>query len=163
MIDHAQPANRGVLAYLTDETRLARSVSIVKDRPECLPAGVKDPYLSLGTHPDLVTRLWDELGAALPVDCRLIAFGMPALVRPDSGVIIGLAGGTQMYVLRLDAAGADEARAAGLAKVFRYPAVPNVRPDEIVIDAAAFGDTWVFGRWHPSEVAWLAAGYLAAG
>lgn len=162
MIDGAHPANRGVLAYLTDATRLARSVSIAKGRAECLPADVKDPYLTLGTHPDLVERLWCDLGQSLPTDCRVIAYGMPALVRPDTGVIIGVAGGTQMYALRLDLDAAAEARAAGLATQFRYPAVPRVRPRDIVIDAGTFGETWVFGRWHASEPGWLASGYLAA-
>ena len=162
MIAHDKAANRGVLAYLTDAARLARSVSSARDRAECLPSEVKDPYLTLGTHPDLVTRLWDELGARLPADCRLIAYGMPVLVRPDTGVIIGLAGGTQMYALRLDVDGAVEAGAAGLSSVFRYPPVPPIRPDEIIVDAGTFGETWIFGRWHASEPAWLAAGYLAA-
>ncbi len=159
-VDH--PSNRGVLTYLTDPTRLARSVSPAKDRPECLPADVKDPYLTLGTHPDLVSRLWDDLGGSLPTDCRVIAYGMPALVRPDSGVIIGVAGGTQMYALRLDRDGAAEARAAGLESVYRYPPVPNIRPYELIVDARTFGDTWVFGRWHVQEPTWLRAGFLDA-
>ena len=161
MIDVTHPANQGVLAYLGDPARLTRSVSIAKDRAECLPADVKDPYLTLGTHPDLVTRLWNELGVSLPSDCRVIAYGMPALARPDSGVIIGVAGGTQMYALRLDAEGFAAARSAGLAVVFRYPAVRNVRSEHIV-DATTFGDTWVFGRWHVEEPAWLRAGFSGA-
>jgi len=158
VIDSTHPANDGVLAFLTDPERLARSVSVAKSRAECPPGDVVDPYLTLGTHPDLIARLWDELGGALPVDCRLIAYGMPALVRPDSGVIIGVAGGTQMYALRLDAQGFAAARSAGLDVVFRYPAVRNVRSEHIV-DATTFGDTWVFGRWHAEEPAWLRAGF----
>jgi hypothetical protein len=104
MIDVTHPANQGVLGHLGDPARLARSVAIAKDRAECLPADVKDPYLTLGTHPDLVTRLWDELG------------------------------GAQMYALRLDAEGFAAARSA----------------------------TWVFGRWHVEEPAWLRAGLSAA-
>lgn len=162
MIDFTHPANRGVLAYLGDPTRLARSVSATKDRAQCLPSDAKDPDLTLGTHPDLVSRLWTELGNSLPSDCRVIAYGMPVLVRPDTGVIIGLAGGTQMYALRLDGDGASEARAAGLSSVFRYPPVADIRLQEIVVDAATFGENWVFGRWHASEPRWLASGYQAA-
>ena len=161
MIDVTHPANQGVLAYLGDPDRLSRSVSATRDRAECLPADVKDPYLTLGTHPDLVTRLWDELGGSLPADCRVIAYGMPALARPENGVIIGFAGGTQMYALCLDAEGFAAARSAGLAVVFRYPAVRNVQSEHLV-DATTFGDTWVFGRWHASEPGWLAAGYRVA-
>jgi hypothetical protein len=162
MIDLTHAANRGVMAYLSDPARLARSVSAAKHLVECGASDVKDPYLTLGTHPDLVMRLWDELGGSLPVDGRVIAYGMPALVRPDSGVILGFAGGTQMYAMRLDHDAAAEARAAGLATVYTYPPVPKVRPEAIVVDAGAFGETWVFGRWHASELAWFASGYLAA-
>ena len=161
MID-LHPANAGVLAYLSDPARLARSVSVVRDRAECRPEDVADPYMTLGAHPDLVTRLWSDLGGSLPVDCRVVAYGMPALVRPDSGVIIGIAGGTQMYALRLHEGGAVEARTAGLGVMFRYPAVSPVRSEDIVVDATTFGETWVFGRWHAAEPRWLQAGFLAA-
>jgi hypothetical protein len=162
VIDLHHPANAGVLSYLSDPGRLARSVSVARNRTECLPADVRDPYMTLGTHPDVVTRLWKDLGSSLPIDCRVVVYGMPALVRPDSGVIIGIAGGTQMYALRLDAAGAAEARAAGLDIEFRYPAIPTVRAGDIVVDAGRFGETWVFGRWHASEPRWLQAGFLVA-
>src|SRR5436309_3495240 len=51
------------------------------------PEDVDRPYDSLGTHPDLVTFLWDRLGKAVPVDCRAIAFGTPALIHPESGIV----------------------------------------------------------------------------
>jgi len=161
MIDFEHPANRGVLAYLRDPARLARSVSVAKGRPECLPSEVKDPYLTLGTHPDLIERLWETLGRVLPVDCRVIAYGVPALARPDSGVILGIAGGTMMYALRLDAAGAAAARAAGAPLVFRYAAQPTIGIEERVIDVSTFGDSWVFGRFHHLEPEWLKAGFAA--
>jgi len=135
MIDFDHPTNHGVSRYLRDPARLARSVSVAKDRAECLPIDVKDPYLTLGTHPDLVERLWEALGSALPVDCRVIAYGVPALARPDSGVILGMAGGTMMYALRLDPAGAAAARATGARLLFRYPAQPKFGIEERVIDA----------------------------
>jgi hypothetical protein len=162
MIDFDHPANLGVSRYLRDPTRLARSVSAAKGRPECLPSDLKDLYLALGTHPDLIERLWETLGSALPVDCRVIAYGVPALARPDSGVILGIAGGTMMYALRLDPAGAAAARAMGAQRLFRYPAQPKLGIEERVIDASTFGDTWVFGHFHRLEPEWLAAGYAAA-
>lgn len=60
--------------------------------------------LALGTHPDLVGTLWDELDHALPKRCAWIVEGRPALVHPDSGVVFGLAFGTQPIVLRVEAA-----------------------------------------------------------
>ena len=162
MVRFDHPANRGVLSYLADPARLARSVSVAKDRAECLPADVKDPYMTLGTHPDLVSRLWKELGGSLPADCRVVVHGMPALARPDTGVILGLAGGSLMYALRLDEAGATAARAAGAKTEHRYPAYPNLGIRERVIDARTFGDTWIIGHWLKGEPEWLAAGFLAA-
>jgi hypothetical protein len=162
MVRFDHPANRGVLDYLTDAGRLARSVSVARDRAECQPADVKDPYLTLGTHPDLVSRLWKDLGGSLPVDCRVIVYGMPALARPDTGVILGLAGGTLMYALRLDRAAAREAISAGAHLEFRYPASRVTGRPETVIDARMFGEGWIFGRWLAGEPRWLLAGFLAA-
>jgi hypothetical protein len=162
VVDFTHPSNRGVLDYLSDPERLARSVSVAKTMPECLPADVSQPHLTLGTHPDLVDRLWNELGASLPVDCRVIVHGAPALVRPDTGVILGFAGGSLMYALRLDEPSAAAARAAGAAVVYRYPAQPALGRGELVIELGPFGREWIFGCWHPSEPAWLAAGFAAA-
>jgi len=67
-----------------------------------------------------------------------------------------------MYALRLDPAGAAAARAVGAQSVFRYPAVPKAKIEEHVIDAATFGDSWVFGHFHRLEPEWLKAGFAAA-
>src|SRR4051794_8645119 len=42
---------------------------------------VADPIAGLGTHPDLVTRLW-RLDSGLPASCRWVLWGYPALVHP---------------------------------------------------------------------------------
>ena len=63
--------------------------------PLAFPDEVTQPYYSLGTHPDLVERLWDELGKVLPVDCRAVFYGSPALLHPETGTVFGFAGGTQ--------------------------------------------------------------------
>ena len=86
LINFDHPANRGVMSYLGAPERLRRSVSDAAFREECSPAEICDPYSKLGTHPELVTSLWDELGKGLPADCRRVVFGTPALVRPDSGL-----------------------------------------------------------------------------
>jgi hypothetical protein len=57
--------------------------------------------MTLGAHPDLLARLWDELGGALPVDCRWIVFGTPVLVHPKTGMLFGFGGGTHTYAFRL--------------------------------------------------------------
>jgi len=156
-------ANAGVLAYLGDTARLARSVSAAKDRRECSPAEVADPYYTLGTHPDLVQRLWDELGKGLPEDCRWIVHGVPALVRPNSGVIFGFAGGTQTYALALPDEVRAPAVAAGARTKHSYPAYPELNVEASTIDLTTFGRGWVFGGWFKGEEDWCRAAYLAAG
>ena len=85
------PANAALVRYF--EPRFERRKLAVVCRPE----DVKDPYYGLGTHPDLVERLWGELGKALVVDCRAVFYGNPALIHPTSGVVFGFAGGTHTY------------------------------------------------------------------
>jgi hypothetical protein len=162
VVNFDHPANRGVLAYFGDPERLRRSVSSAKAERECAPDAVTSPYMTLGTHPDLVVRLWSELGRLMPADCRSVVFGVPALVRPDTGVIFGFAGGTQMYALRLDGPGESAALAAGARRTFCYPAYSSLGIDELVIDLTSFGDGWIFGRWYSGEPEWALAAYAAA-
>ena len=53
--------------------------------PVASPDTVGDPYYGQGSHPDVVERVWDQLGASLPTDCRCLVYGTPALVDPASG------------------------------------------------------------------------------
>lgn len=156
-VDH--PANRGVLSYLGDAQRLARSVSASASRTECTPADISNPYYTLGTHPDLVTRLWDELAHDLPVDCRCVVFGTPALVRPDSGVLFGFAGGTHTYAFRLPPDVRVSALAASATTIHCYPAYPDLGIQASVLDLGQIGDEWLMGGWFASEATWCAAAY----
>jgi len=159
--DH--PANRGVLAYLGDPERLRRSVSEAASREDCSPADVSDPYYKLGTHPDLVARLWDELGKVLSADCRRVVFGAPVLVRPDSGVLFAFAGGTHTYALRLPTDVRKAALAAGAMTIHRYPASPELGLEASVLDLRDIGDEWILGGWFVSEPQWCSAAYRYAG
>ena len=82
-IDQAHPLNAAVLRHLKSDTPAIAA-------PESHP----DPYYGLGSHPDCVGRIWEELNTALPVECRAIVYGTPSLVEPKSGVVIALAYGT---------------------------------------------------------------------
>jgi hypothetical protein len=159
--DH--PANRAVLSYLGAPERLRGSVSEAAFRKDCSPAEVSDPYYKLGTHPDLVARLWDELGKGLPADCRRVVFGTPALVRPDSGVVFGFAGGSHTYALRLPPGVRDAALTAGATTIHRYPAYPELGIAASVLDLREVGGEWVFCGWHVAEPDWCAAAYEYAG
>jgi hypothetical protein len=153
-IDHA--ANAGILRYLGAPGRIADSSSVARGVASSPPAGVADPYYRLGTHPDLVGRLWDEITAMLPEDCRWVVHGTPALVHPETGVIFGFGGGTHTYALRLPEAEREEALHAGAGRTHRYM-------DGSVLDLSGFGPEWVLLKWYRDEDRWCLAAYRAAG
>jgi hypothetical protein len=161
VVDFEHPANRRILAHLSDPDRLARSVSVAKSKRGCSPDDVEQPYLRLGAHPDLLERLWDGLGATLPEDCRWIVYGTPVLVHPRSGIIFGFGGGTHTYALRLPAAGRAAALAAGAETVHRYAAYPELGIPASVLDLAEIGEEWVFGGWRTDEEEWCRAAFGA--
>jgi hypothetical protein len=159
MVNLDHPANRSVLAYLSTQDRLASSASAAKSVRSCSPSDVENPYYRLGTHPDLLERLWDQLGRILPKDCRWIVHGTPVLVHHGSGVIFAFAGGTQTYALRLPTTERAAALAAGAQTVHRYPAYPQLGIPASVLDLATIGDEWVLGGWRQEEPQWCRAAY----
>jgi hypothetical protein len=139
----AQPANTLVLESL------ARSGA---GKPEieghdAVPAA--DAYLRCGCHPDVVERVWDQLGAALPQDCRRLVHGTPALVHPN-GLILAVGMGTQ-YGLRILLSDRDAASQAGAktTTVWSGGGGMDIR--------ATYGADWVFGAWLAAEPAWCRA------
>ena len=71
---------------------------------------VADPLYGLGTHPDIIERLW-RLDKSLPRRCRWVVWGYPALAHPVTGVIFAIGFGTIGIVVRL----APEQRDSALA------------------------------------------------
>ena len=120
--------------------------------PSEAPAAVKDPYYTLGTHPDLVEQLWDKLTTYLSVDCRWVVYRRPVLVHPTSGIVFAFATGTHLYALRLSEP--ERAEAKRLGAVRRY----EVR-GSLALDLDEVGDAWVFGGWRAEEPRWCAAAY----
>jgi hypothetical protein len=139
-------ANAGLIRYL-EESRFGAQPPL-----SCSPDSVKDPYYTLGTHPDLVERLWDQLGSVLPEDCRWVLHGTPVLIHPHSRVAFAFATGTLSYALRLAQPEFLEALEAGAQRIHTYP-------NGSVLDLANIGDGWVFGRWLPDEPRWCLAAY----
>lgn len=155
-MNFAHPANRKLLTYLEGRA---------KDHGprERNPANVDNPYYALGTHPEIVERLWDELGGPLPAKCRWILYESPVLVHPNTGVVFGFAGGSLTYALRLPDAERAAAIIAGAKTVHEYPAYPELNVLASTFDLADFGPEWVFGRWYKGEDQWCRAGYDLAG
>ncbi len=141
--DH--PANAGLRRWR--ESRSGQSLPAL-----ARPDDVERPYETLGTHPDLVSRLWDELQSALPEDCRAIFYGRPALVHPTTKVVFAFATGTHTYALRLPERERAEAIRAGATRVKHYPL-------EQALDLADVGDEWVFCGWFRAEEDWCRAAF----
>jgi hypothetical protein len=128
------------------------------DRPViATPDQIVRPYETLGTHPDLVTRLWDELPSQLPVDCRRVYYSRPVLMHLQTGIVFGFAGGTHTYALRLPEPQRSEALQAGATRLKHYPV------NQLSFDLDEVGPEWVFCGWHKDEEAWCRAAYELAG
>lgn len=153
MVNFTHHANRKLIACLEARGTGGRA-------RELDPADVENPHYTLGTHPEIVERLWDELGGAVPKPCRWILFGSPVLVHPRSGVVFGFAGGSLTYALRLPPAERAAAIGAGAKAVHQYPAYPELNIAASTCDLAAdFGPEWVFGGWFKGEDQWCRAAF----
>ena len=99
---------------------------------------VEDPYYGLGTHPDIIDILW-RLDAELPMRCRWVFFGGPALVHPSTGVVFAVGYGTIGFVMRLPP--------AALASATETEAPVRVKGNGVeVFDISAAGPEWRFIR-----------------
>jgi len=133
------PANAGVIRSLCDAGR-APTVKLGSE--------VADPYYEAGAHPDIVERVWDELGRGLPPESRRLLRGTPVLVDVGTGLVLAVCMGTS-YALRVPLDAVGQAVAAGSETVHRYG-------EGTVIDLhATFGPDWVFGGWLAQEPEWI--------
>jgi hypothetical protein len=94
-----------------------------------------------------VERVWDQLGKHLPIRSRQVVLGTPALVHPESGVVLAIAIGTQ-YGLRIPARILDE----GLSAAWRTQ-VPWSTGGQMNIHEE-IGSDWAFGTWASVEETW---------
>lgn len=150
------------MRYLGAKARSPHAASIVRASAIASPESVPDIYYSLGTHPDLVERLWDQLTVKLPAECRWIVYGAPVLVHSSSGIIFAFAGGTHTYALRLPAREREEALRAGAKRLYEYPAYPSLGIEASTLNLDDIGKEWVFGGWFKGEEDWCLAAYQFA-
>jgi hypothetical protein len=104
--------------------------------------------MELGSHPDVVSYVWDTLGVSLPVDCRAIIYGNPGLVQPTAGLILALSYGTS-YVIKIPKEYLDDALHDGCTIVRKWTG------GEITDLNKLFGVGWVFGAYGKEESKWL--------
>jgi hypothetical protein len=142
-------ANQQLVRYLSQRG------SKWKDNPSCPPESIEQPYTHLGTHPNVVTRLWNTFAAELPVQCNWVVYGTPVLVNPQSAIIFASGMGT-VYALRLPPDVRYRALELGLAKTHRFS-------DGSVLDLTNFGEEWVFGRALNEERAWCLSAFEYSG
>jgi hypothetical protein len=142
------PRNRVVLAYLR------RSVPPNPvPRPAVIsPEDAEDPYAATGAHPEVVQRVWDELGRSLPVACGRVVHSTPALLHPKTGTIFALALGTG-YALRLPPALIEAAISGGARTSVRYTDGSDLNAPRDL------GNDWVLGAWLPAEPGWCAKAF----
>ena len=146
-------ANEQLVRYLSQQDQ--RSGSKWRENPSCSPDTIEQPYLRLGAHPNVVTRLWNTFASALPSRCNWVVYGTPVLVNPASAVIFACALGT-IYALRLPRDARTEALELGLSTTHRYS-------NGVVLNLANFGDGWVFGRALREEQRWCVRAFEYAG
>lgn len=116
----------------------------------------RDPYINQGCHPDIVARVWDELGKDLPRDCRAQAKGKPVLAHPENDRIFAVCHGTA-YALWLRAGDFANALEAGATTVMTWSG------GSVTDLAERAGSGWIWGRWFENEPLWVQRAYLAAG
>jgi hypothetical protein len=161
-VNLSSQANAGIVRYLEAGASRPHAVSVARAAASTSPGSLASPYYDLGTHPELVERLWDELTVRLPVRCRWVVYGTPVLVRPSSGIIFAFAGGTHTYALRLPPPEREEALRAGATRFHEYPAYPGLEIEASSLDLDAIGEEWVFGGWFEGEEDWCLAAYRFA-
>jgi hypothetical protein len=143
-VDAARPENDGLLAHLARRNERQHPLA-------ASPDAFDRPYLSLGSHPDVVERVWREL--APEASGRLVVLGTPAAVVPEIGTVLAIAYGTS-YWLRLAPDDLEAALTSGAKQQHRYGL------NGPSLDAAvSFGPTWILGTWDKREPGWV----LAAG
>ncbi len=131
--------NEKALAYLHNRSQTAELIAA--------PDSVSDPYMSQGSHPDVVDYVWNKLGKALPLDCRCLVYGTPALVQPATGILLAFCLGTQ-YGLRLLPHRMDDALKLGAKTSTTWAGGTTTNTFQ------AFGADWIFGGWKSAELDW---------
>jgi uncharacterized protein YggU (UPF0235/DUF167 family) len=114
---------------------------------------VENPYMDAGCHPEVVERIWDQLGRVLPHDCRALLGHHPVLAHSISGVVFAFAYGTA-YVMRVPLEQRAVADELGLRTTRRWSS------GEVTDLAVELGKDWRFGAWRDEEYEWCRQAYM---
>jgi hypothetical protein len=144
------PANQGIIACLKHIARNWRGPL------SCHPSEAYDPYYHLGTHPDLVERLWDKLTVKISVDCRWVLHARPVLIHPETGIVFAFATGTHTYALRIPQAFRPQSLLAKAGHRYEYPGGK-------VLELSEYDGDWFFGGRFEGEEEICFLAYQSAG
>jgi len=113
------------------------------------PGRNRDPYFECGHHPDIVERVWNDLGADLPEGARCRVSGNPVLAHRASGAVLALPRGTSYAVWLTPSA----RRECNLPIRHRWG-------NGTVTDLAEhLGEGWYWGCFDQREPAWCRAAH----
>ena len=155
------PANSGILRYLRTLSWARERVAGDPQLESCAPSAAKDPHERLGTHPDVVSRMWGSLGDSLPERCAWVLIGIPVLAHPHTGFVFAYSSGMQ-YALRLPPPALEAALRAGVKQVYRARGNPWTGAQPWTLDLALIGPDWCFGAYRGEEAGWCLDAFTAA-
>jgi hypothetical protein len=138
-LEETSEKNIKVLTYLSRGKKNQPAIA--------LPNTVKNPYYQQGSHPDVVERVWDKIGSSLPIDCRCLVFGSPALVHPTAGIIFAVSIGT-VYCLRLNSKLMSDAQKVGVKTQIKWAG------GKVMDTQRDLGPDWILGGWFVDEMQW---------
>ena len=141
------------MALILHPTANARVLSALANSHEPVLAAPdigNDPYYQRGCHPEIVERIWDQIGAAYPSESRCLIYGRPSLVDPASGVVVALGYGTA-YCVRIPVTVIPQAITLGANLSMKWTGGTSTDIQ------AELGEDWVFGAWLAQEIAWTQA------
>lgn len=144
-LDFRHQLNAGVLNYLQSEWNTS------PEPKSCPPDALKN-YQELGTHPELVSWLWETMTAKLPQACQWVIFGKPVLIHPKTGVIFGFGQGDSVCGLRLALDKVGEAIMSGMDDDAELENGHTIYGEDI-------GDDWVFCTWTEDDPDWCLRAY----
>ena len=123
--------NKNIITYL-NEAKYRKELEFIND-----VSLIKYSDKDLKTHPDIVELLWNDCSKQLPVKCQMVLFATPVLINPISGIIFGIAEGTNPPLLRL-----PKNRIPFIITKGGTTKLSNL--DGVYADAEDLGNDWVY-------------------
>jgi len=129
-VDFDSEINKQTILYLKSKTY---NKSNQNDSPQKFTRN----NWSLNCHPDVANILWQDFSEMLPMKCQWVLYASPVLIRPDTGIIFGIAEGLNPPLLRLNRTDREEIISKG-GKIN----LSNL--DGVYADSNKIGTEWLY-------------------